>query len=558
MKTRLAMLLGLARRYESAEGGRVVSWNPSRTRRSDEMHAQIAVRCKGRRPGSGFAMSFRRALPQGSTLALVIAMFAVDHAAAQPVHFCQVNEESPFCTGGGGSAPIVDIADFEACGTEPDNSMNIQAAINYALTLGPNASVRFSCLSPIQAPVVIDSPGYPIALVGVAGGGIRLAADLSSYEPVQGFRGPAALLLRHCHNCLVYGMTFTSAPDPVSPRNEGTLLTVEASADVAIYYNTFKWVGTGPNGGSNAALFAGGNTNAEYFINTITDTDPGCRGMWIGDSSQLAFEPGCPSEELHCYAYEHGPHIEGNQISGTRASGIVIVAENGIVRENVVTDAVPGSALAVAAPHSEIRTKNMLVENNTFLRSGAGIQSDGSPDKRSENITVSGNYCDENLNSGIYIVNADNWTVTGNWVRNNNTNGGYDDGIRVATAHMILIEDNEVSNTQANLGIHVGANSTSAPNISCVTVRNNIVTGNPAGGIRVGSGANAEDQTVDSVDVLGNTLSANGPCNIIIGYDTSLPCGVSNVTVSGNSPSDSVCRPTPPVPCGPPTCSSMP
>jgi len=425
-------------------------------------------------------------------LGLISVCVGGDAAAGPPVHFCQVNSGSPFCTGGQSGPTVYDIATFGACPGDPaTNHERIQEAILQAATNGSWNTVKFSCMVTITQPLEIYfGEGFnPVALVGQGNGGIQLAGDL----PHEG----AALLLNHCDNCLVYGMTFQSAPNATAtPRSRGILLKVESSTDIAVYDNTFKWVGTnfGPDGiqnngdDVNAAFKAQGNVSAEYVNNTVTLTDPYCRGMWIGNNT--------------AQTYEYSPKVSGNQISWTGHSGIALVADGAIVENNVVTDVGSivngvrmGAGIAVSAPDIQFRTKNTLITGNSFLRAKVfGIQSDGfsANSPRTFNITVTNNTCDGNGASGIYAVNADSWTVTGNHCRNNNADGvSMDAGIYVDAADGILIDGNEFSDTRSegartqNVGIWI--QGTEVGGVRCVTARNNNIANNLNNGIFVGA-----------------------------------------------------------------------
>jgi len=458
----------------------------------------------------GFSSSVRL------TLLGLISVLAAGSAGAQPVHFCQVHAGSPYCTGGGGGGGprVIDIADFEACGSEPDNSINIQAAINSA---GPYDTVLFSCLSPIQNPVVVDSATH-VALVGVSGGGIRLAANLTAGGD-DGFLGPTALLLKYCSNCVVDGVTFQSAINSTSPRYSGTLLSVEHSDGAGIYNNTFRWVGA-----ANAALGGAANVGAEYISNTISDTPTLCRGMWIGNSTVST--------------YEHQPIIKNNLIQNTGHSGIGLVADLAQVTGNVVQNAAE-AGIALSCWDSVYKTKNALIENNSFLGCNHGIQSDGTnnlPSPRTENMTVHNNTCDGNRGTGIYVVNASHWTVTGNHCRNNNSDlyssqqPGTGHGIYVDAADNIVIEGNEFSDTQTTRTQTSGVviRGTEIGPVTCVTVNNNTISNNLQDGVFVGTEFQPGQQPpylhTQSVGVQSNAISGNSNCGIRHVYSSANSC----------------------------------
>lgn len=400
-------------------------------------------------------------------------------------------------------APIpavsMDIKTFGACQGAADDSAAIQQAVDTAAASATDNTVTFSCMAPVGNGVVVSRDRSAVRIVAGPASGIKATAVPKGATRSAGSGGPAVLLLSACHDCSVTGLTFDG-------NGKGAiLLGIVNSERVAVLNNSFSNAGSATHYAP-AVVYAIGNRDNLYSGNTIRNTYGRTRGLWIGNTGS-----GPDDAEVN-------PTISDNSISSTAATGIATVTVGGRILGNYVSDA--GGAGIVIASTADFSSRYVTVENNRVYRNQYhGIQSDAT-DSRTVNVLLRNNISSENHGAGIYVVNANNWTVTGNIVQNNNFSGAqHAPGIVVQSASDILIRDNVVSDTRSGLrrtqqdGISISGRL-AAGNVHNVTVEGNVIRNHLANGIIVNSSPNSQGGTVNNVVLGSNSIDGNEKCRI--------------------------------------------
>lgn len=399
-------------------------------------------------------------------------------------------------------AASMDIKAYGACQGAADDSAAIQQAVDAAAASATDNTVTFSCMAPVGNGVVVSRDRNAVHAVHIVAGpasGIKATAVPKGATKSAGSGGPATLLLSACHDCSVTGLTFDG-------NEKGTiLLGIVNSERVSVLKNSFSNAGSATLYAP-AVVYAIGNRDNLYSGNMIRNTYGRTRGFWVGNTGGGSGEA------------EVNPTISDNSIRATAATGIATVTVGGRIIGNYVSDT--GGAGIVIASTADVSSRDVTVENNRVYRNRYhGIQSDAI-DSRTVNVFLRNNISNENNGAGIYIVNASNWTVTGNIVQDNNFSGAqYAPGIVVQSANDILIRDNVISDTRSGLrrtqhdGISVSGRL-AAGNVRNVTMEGNVIRNHLANGIVVNSSPNSQGGTVNNVVLGSNSLDGNEKCRI--------------------------------------------
>ena len=109
-----------------------------------------------------------------------------------------------------------------------------------------------------------------------------------------------------------------------------------------------------------------------------------------------------------------GYKIIGCRLGNTRARGIIVKSDNGIIRNNVISRCGRGLRIGPEWPSEADYSRNVSVEGNTFISNGDGIIVDGSGVKQNKNITLRDNHFVSNSGRDVYIAWADDVSLAGN------------------------------------------------------------------------------------------------------------------------------------------------
>lgn len=275
------------------------------------------------------------------------------------------------------------------------------------------------------------------------------------------------------------------------------------------------------SGGVQAALFSLGGSRNSIINNRVKNTIGVSGGIRAGNTN--------PTE------YETNPIVCNNHIFNAAIDGINVVCYGGVIDGNTI-NTVGGSGIALAgASAGSIITRRTVVSNNTIkLAAFHGIQADAVGGQIGPGVIVTGNTVELSVGCGYYIVNAIDWTVTGNQSNDNGTGGSCTTGFVVQNAAHVVLTGNSAYNTTAGgsrtqqtgiqLTAQVGSND-----VSDVTLSGNNVYNNSLYGIQV---QNAAPGTMQNVSITGNNVIANGTYGI---YAVEVSIGdIAGLLVAGN------------------------
>jgi len=273
-------------------------------------------------------------------------------------------------------------------------------------------------------------------------------------------------------------------------------------------------------------IFTVEGTRNKYLSNSVTNCG---RGMWIGNVGAAGQEG--------TNALIDGNHVYANQHTGIGGTLVESVISNNISHDNAGSGIAIGS-VAATARYSEVVIIGNSCKGNAFH----GIQSDGITDNIDYPtfITIVGNDASENDNSGIYVVGAEDWTITGNTCRNNNLDGiGSGPGIQIDTyAKRIVVSGNNCFDTRAgaartqDIGIYVSS-GVYADSVEQINITGNVCRNNLSNGIKVSQGAGFN---IDSVLIGSNSTYDNGVSGIEVS-DAAVD-EITNVSIIGNQSLD--------------------
>jgi parallel beta-helix repeat protein len=362
------------------------------------------------------------------------------------------------------------------CDGVTDDAAAIQAAITAASVSGGMVSLPGIC-GVGAAGLNIKSDNVVLQGTGKHGG-LRILAPGSAFSTF----GPTTVQFSGCRNCRADNMYI----DGNGVVSNAIGLKETKSSGVT---NT-RIVRAGYLG----AVVAVNNVGNAYSHNSITQGVGSARGLWIGNAM---------ADQL-----ESNASISDNQVSQMGATGIVCTCVDSQVNNNLSTHN-GGSGIIFPAAGTYRASKVSATGNTVSFNQFSGFQSDAaSTQTYSEFITLKNNVIEGNATSGIYVVRARDWEVSGNQIRNN-----LDYGVEVGEAKRINLVQNLVEDTRAgadrtqNVGIHVSAQATGVNDVEQVQVVGNTAKNNLTNGIFV---VNCSPNTMTGVTVQGNLATENG------------------------------------------------
>jgi len=338
---------------------------------------------------------------------------------------------------------------------------------------------------------------------------------------------PTAISICNCTNCIFENFI-------IEGNNKNTVLFHIGNSSSSEVRNTIMQ----NINMTQTIFFATGNSNNKYLRNIIRKTGKDTRGMWIGNAN--------------LGEYEHHVLIAGNNVSDTGHSGIGVMAEYAVIINNtIINSGVAGIPVASAPGAIAI---HYLIEGNTIINSlHHGIQSDVAVIHRSISpsidIVVRNNTIEGCLASGIYAVNAKDWLIENNSIKNNGNIQG-SAGVIIEAASGILVRNNAIFNDIATgpqaqrAGIYVVArfdpmskktecrttNLDNGPyNTRNIQLSANTIYNHQTDGVRV---VNACEGRMNNVSITDNTIRNSGSWAIIVADET--PGEITNITISGN------------------------
>lgn len=283
-----------------------------------------------------------------------------------------------------------------------DDTATLQGALATYETVHIKATLLIgSTVNLTRSVMLIADPGYGVRLVGQV---------------------PIVFLVKDCAGSGISGMQVDVG------GFAARAIHIQDTQDCTFSYNKFS----NGNGGT-AYIFAIRNNRNTYKGNIINGSKGKQRGLWIGNTGKAP--PGIAD-------VERGAVIENNVISGTDATGIVYMGDNGVIRGNHVYDT-QGAGLAISSTSTYAVTQNTYVERNVFVRNAFhGFQSDAWQGALTDNITAVRNVCISNGHSGIYAAHVKNWTLI------ENEGGMHKDGdIVLYDAHTVNLNNNKMTIT---------------------------------------------------------------------------------------------------------------
>lgn len=379
----------------------------------------------------------------------------------------------------------VSVKDFGAVGDGVANdAAAVQAAVNAAAA---NQTVYF------------PAGTYAIGAAGIAvtsKTGVTLLGDgaiikITAISSLTTALGAATIRLSGCTRSGVRGLEING--NSIASSGVGLTGCTDCFVDGVTVYSC------GVNG---QITSAGGGVRNEFTNNTVYSAVGSSRGMWLGNVNATDMETDI--------------YIAGNVVRNNPASGIVVSSVGGrVVGNHSRQNTGSGIVLPGANGYS---AKNLTVANNYCIgNSFHGIQSDAvySTDADlTDAITVAGNVCSGQTGSGsgIYAVNSQRWTITGNTCMDNVTSGiQLDDRCQNVTVSGNTCGDSRSGGARTQLqGIRCIAQGASNYGVSIVgnTCNNNTQMGIYATTTTPG--------TLTNLSVTGNTCYGNAQRGIMV------------------------------------------
>jgi len=230
--------------------------------------------------------------------------------------------------------------------------------------------------------------------------------------------------------------------------------------------------------------------------------------------------------------------VSGNTVRNNPASGIVVSSNGGrVIGNHAKTNEGSGIVLPGANGFS---AKNLTVTGNYCIDNlFFGIQSDvvgyTTDADLTVDITVSGNVCNANNRGsggvgggGIYAVNSERWVITGNTCNDNAVSGiQADDRSRNVTITGNTCSETRVGGARTQL-VGIRANAQAASNYGIVICGNTCVN-NTQHGIGM---ATVGAVTISNVTITGNNCYSNSISGIFVAEATA--SAMINFVVTGN------------------------
>ncbi|TSA53232.1 MAG: right-handed parallel beta-helix repeat-containing protein [Actinobacteria bacterium] len=412
----------------------------------------------------------------------------------------------------GGSAYYASAAGIRCNGT--DEAAALQTIIN---TLPSNSRLVIDCAVTIGAAGLQILNKTDVTIDGESRGSITLLARATQNGALSSAK--AAVLFDSNARSTIRGLRFLGG------GFDHDLLSVTRNTNSLIEDNSFV------NGGSTGVVVAFGNTGNRYLRNRVEGSVGTSRGLWIGNISTATAE--------------HYALIEGNIISATGGTGIVMAGDHFRAIGNRSNNSIAGSGLIVSSFDSGgVSTQYVIVANN-FLQDnfGSGFQSDCSTAADFVgDVTLTGNLISGNLASGIYLVRTKRWTITGNHIHDNTVAG-----VTIDNASSIVISGNSIYDSRvggARTQLKGIGSVASDGNISDVSISGNNIYNNTTLGMQVGANAG---KTSANVSMQSNMIRSNSThglhvTEVDVGSVTQSIVIGNNVT--GNTTSDLRIDPT--------------
>ena len=343
------------------------------------------------------------------------------------------------------------------------------------------------------------------------GNGATLKFDAAATQTMDNF-GSTMVKFSGCTNCGIEWWVING--NSKATNAIGFSDCTECFAD----YNTITASGV------NAQIAASGNTRNRYSFNTISSSAGTSRGMWIGNTNSGD--------------QETDPLILGNTVRSNAASGIAGLRYGGrIINNHCLSNA--GAGIVEAGDDSSGIIGHGVIISNNVCRSNIfhGIQLgditgwDDSTDSNYE-ITVTGNICELNTNSGIYVVQTRDSSLLGNICVNNGDNGiTVERAVRITVQANTCYDSRSAGSRTQDYGIEVIA-QTAILEITDISIVGNVCYNNVTNGIYVVTTAPG---TIRGVTIYGNTSRANSVVGIAVANDAA--ASIEGMVVCGNQTS---------------------
>lgn len=396
---------------------------------------------------------------------------------------------------------VVSVKDFGATGDGvTDDAAAIQAAVNAATA---NQTIYFP-------------PGtYAVGASGIAvtnKTGVTLLGDgaiilITAISTLTTNLGVATIRLSGCTRSGVRGLEING--NGIASSAIGFNACTECFVDGATVY------ASGVNG---QITSSNGGLRNEFTDNLVYSGNlPASRGLWLGN--------------LNASDMETDIFVSGNTVRNNPASGIVVSSNGGrVIGNHARTN--EGSGIVLPGANG-FAAKNLTVSNNYCIDNlFVGIQSDivgySTPADLTTDITISGNVCNFNRSGGIYAGDTERWVITGNTCTNNVNSGIQADNRSFnITVTGNACNDTRVGGARTQLaGIRITAASEN--NYGVVLCGNTCVNNTQYGIFLATVGA----FTLSNVTITGNNCYSNSIGGIFVAEATA--SAMVNFVVTGN------------------------
>ena len=326
----------------------------------------------------------------------VVQSGVTKRAPVNTIGFLQSGTGAVLRTAQAKARDVVSVKDFGATGDGVTNdAAAIQAAVNAATA---NQTIYFP-------------PGtYAVGAAGIAvtnKTGVTLLGDgaiilITAISTLTTNLGVATIRLSGCTRSGVRGLEING--NSIASSAIGLSACTECFVDkVTVYASGVNGQITSSNGG----------VRNEFTDNLVYSARlPASRGLWLGN--------------VNASDMETDIFVSGNTVRNNPASGIVVSSNGGrVIGNHSRTN--EGSGIVLPGGNG-FAAENLTVSNNYCIDNlFVGIQSDvvgySTPADLTTDISVSGNVCNFNRSGGIYAGDTERWVITGNTCTNNVNSG---------------------------------------------------------------------------------------------------------------------------------------